>query len=185
MTSRVIHLWIKAPMNESIDAFFSIYEGMVVIRHEDHYFCLQDKDPYHPLDMNLIREKLLEDEMVDFVAFIEPLSQGFDPNPLIHILSKLPGGVYTIETLIPKIVLENHLQARQSLKNYYYSLVGPESIQTIISFIRNDLNATHTARQLYIHRNTLIYRLDQFVHRTTIDIRTFRGAFAIYLLFIA
>ncbi|MCK4551507.1 MAG: helix-turn-helix domain-containing protein [Tenericutes bacterium] len=45
------------------------------------------------------------------------------------------------------------------------------------------MNASKTAKTLYMHRNTLNYRLDNFINKTEIDVRKFKGAIAIYLLF--
>ena len=36
-----------------------------------------------------------------------------------------------------------------------------ETLSTISKFFENSLNVSETARQLYIHRNTLVYRLDK------------------------
>ena len=37
-----------------------------------------------------------------------------------------------------------------------------ETITTVNKFFENSLNVSETSRQLYIHRNTLVYRLDSF-----------------------
>lgn len=43
-------------------------------------------------------------------------------------------------------------------------------------FLQNNLNIAETARQLHMHRNTLIYRLEQIEKRTGLDIRKFEDA---------
>lgn len=47
---------------------------------------------------------------------------------------------------------------------------------TINKFFQNNLNIAETSRQLHMHRNTLIYRLDQVQKRTGLDIRKFEDA---------
>lgn len=47
---------------------------------------------------------------------------------------------------------------------------------TINKFFQNNLNIAETSRQLHMHRNTLIYRLDQVEKRTGLDIRKFEDA---------
>jgi len=43
-------------------------------------------------------------------------------------------------------------------------------------FFENSLNVSETSRQLYIHRNTLVYRLDKLQKNTGLDLRVFDDA---------
>ena len=43
-------------------------------------------------------------------------------------------------------------------------------------FFLNNLNIAETARQLHMHRNTLIYRLEQIEKQTGLDLRLFDDA---------
>ena len=51
-----------------------------------------------------------------------------------------------------------------------------ETITTIDTFFANNLNVSETARQLFVHRNTLVYRLEKLQKTTGLDIRTFDDA---------
>ena len=51
-----------------------------------------------------------------------------------------------------------------------------ETIATINKFFENSLNVSETSRQLYIHRNTLVYRLDKLQKTTGLDLRVFDDA---------
>ena len=51
-----------------------------------------------------------------------------------------------------------------------------ETITTINKFFENSLNVSETSRQLYIHRNTLVYRLDKLQKCTGLDLRVFEDA---------
>ena len=55
-------------------------------------------------------------------------------------------------------------------------LFNDEMIHTIEKFFENSLNLSETARQLYIHRNTLIYRLDKVQRIIGLDLRAFDDA---------
>jgi carbohydrate diacid regulator len=46
-----------------------------------------------------------------------------------------------------------------------------ETLITIQKFFENDLNISETSRQLYVHRNTLVYRLDKIYKLTGLDLR--------------
>lgn len=51
-----------------------------------------------------------------------------------------------------------------------------ETLTTINKFFENSLNVSETSRQLYIHRNTLVYRLDKIQKMTGLDLRIFDDA---------
>lgn len=51
-----------------------------------------------------------------------------------------------------------------------------ETLSTINKFFENSLNVSETSRQLYIHRNTLVYRLDKLQKTTGLDLRVFDDA---------
>ncbi len=51
-----------------------------------------------------------------------------------------------------------------------------ETLTTINKFFENSLNVSETSRQLYIHRNTLVYRLDKLQKSTNLDLRVFDDA---------
>lgn len=51
-----------------------------------------------------------------------------------------------------------------------------EAMAIINRFFENNLNVSETARQLYLHRNTLVYRLEKIQKSTGLDIRIFEDA---------
>ena len=56
------------------------------------------------------------------------------------------------------------------------SLLDSETILTINKFFENDLNVSETSRQLFVHRNTLVYRLEKIYKLTGLDLRKFDEA---------
>ncbi|MCO4852576.1 PucR family transcriptional regulator [Bacillus vallismortis] len=58
----------------------------------------------------------------------------------------------------------------------------PELRKTIKLFIENNSNVTLTAKQLHLHRNSLQYRIDRFIERSGIDIKTYKGALVAYFI---
>lgn len=51
-----------------------------------------------------------------------------------------------------------------------------ETLTTINKFFENNLNVSETSRQLFVHRNTLVYRIEKLERSTGLDIRTFDDA---------
>lgn len=56
-----------------------------------------------------------------------------------------------------------------------------EMLTTLDTFFQLDCNVSETAKRLYIHRNTLMYRIDKFKQETGLDVRTFQDAILVKL----
>ena len=59
-----------------------------------------------------------------------------------------------------------------------------ETLTTINTFLENNLNVSETSRQLYVHRNTLLYRLEKLEKYTGLDIRIFDDALTLKIALI-
>lgn len=58
-----------------------------------------------------------------------------------------------------------------------------ELIQTLEEVLKCDLSLTKAAKKLYIHRNTLMYRIEKIKKETGFDIRNFKEATFLYILY--
>jgi carbohydrate diacid regulator len=64
----------------------------------------------------------------------------------------------------------------EMLQGFSIDDIDEEMFTTVTKFFENDLNVSETARELYIHRNTLVYRLDKLQKLTRLDLRKFSDA---------
>lgn len=83
-----------------------------------------------------------------------------------------PNGLGTGELIynIPKPVCEKFL------KRHFGGMIDDESIQLAATFLHHNLSIAETSRYMHMHRNTLVYRLEQIEKKYGIDIKTFEGA---------
>ncbi len=65
--------------------------------------------------------------------------------------------------------------------NHSEKKLKPVFWETLLSFFEHNLNMTDTAKELYIHRNTLLYRLAKIKHFTGLDPRKFNHALQLYI----
>ncbi len=65
---------------------------------------------------------------------------------------------------------------KEVLKDKRVDSFDEETLMTVNKFFENSLNVSETSRQLYIHRNTLVYRLDKLLKTTGLDLRQFDDA---------
>lgn len=60
--------------------------------------------------------------------------------------------------------------------NNAYETLDEDTLATINSFFANNLNGSETSRELFVHRNTLVYRLDKVQKNTGLNLRSFEDA---------
>ena len=65
---------------------------------------------------------------------------------------------------------------REVFGDYSPDSIDEETLATIDKFFENNLNLSETSRQLYVHRNTLVYRFEKIQKRFGLDLRTFEDA---------
>ncbi|MHA6482091.1 PucR family transcriptional regulator [Paenibacillus sp. strain BS8-2] len=80
---------------------------------------------------------------------------------------------------IPESYRSKYLE--QSLKRADL-FVETEMLATLETFFNLDCNVSETAKKLYIHRNTLLYRLDKLKQETGLDVRQFRDAVLVKII---
>ena len=103
----------------------------------------------------------------------------FSPEQSIHVFRNL-----LLERFLMNVPREESMHYHQLLFNRKTAkLFNEEMLQTIEMFFRKDLNLSDTARQLYIHRNTLVYRLDKVQRLTGLDLRKFDNAVTFKILY--
>lgn len=75
-------------------------------------------------------------------------------------------------------------QLSDEMKRFFLGKFYQDNLmkETLKAYLDANLNMVNAARKLYIHRNTLIQRLDKFYHGTGFDIRIFSDALIIYHL---
>ena len=104
------------------------------------------------------------------------------------IRHRIPGFVYayeqlTLERLTDLIPKERAQAFREGLiPTQAGKVLNGETLETIRAFFQNDLNVSTTARQLFIHRNTLLYRIEKIRKATGLDLRKFDDAVIFRLL---
>lgn len=89
--------------------------------------------------------------------------------------------------LFEKIVFNISSEVKLELLTKFkekFNLFDSELINTIEEFINCGLNISDAARRLYVHRNTLIYRLDKITKETGFDIRNFKEATVFIIAFL-
>ena len=146
------------------------------------------KELYHDSDIEVI---LINDKLL-LIAEVKEIYEhiiGIKDALLNNFTSRY----YVSESVIneKKLILEGIIDSVSEEKkekiyhifNEGFSKLDNEMIRTIEVFFRCGLNLSDAAKELYIHRNTLIYRLDKIEKYTAYDIRNFNSAVLFKVVF--
>lgn len=92
--------------------------------------------------------------------------------------------VFEQELLIPYLLSSevSELTSKMLLKTIELLREDRELLKTVKVFFECNLNTTLAAKKMFMHRNSLQYRIDKFIERTNLDIKQFPQAAAIYML---
>ena len=102
----------------------------------------------------------------------------YHPKQQIFVYRKM-----LIERFLAKVPEDTSQEFHQMMFNRKTArLFNDEMIHTIEKFFENSLNLSETSRQLYIHRNTLVYRLDKVQRIIGLDLRAFDDAVTFKLM---
>lgn len=100
------------------------------------------------------------------------VSEVFDTDERIITYKNLGIGrlIYQLPTTLCSMFL-NEVFEGGSIEN-----LDEETLSTIKAFFENNLNVSETSRKLFVHRNTLVYRLEKIKKLTGLDLREFDHA---------
>jgi hypothetical protein len=92
--------------------------------------------------------------------------------------------VTTVEMVIPHLCLAQSGDALSKLFEEEKTMFEADEDlrKTLQLFIQNNSNMSQTAKQLHLHRNSLQYRIEKFISRTGIDVRSYEGALVVYMI---
>ncbi|GEM_PF-870701 len=187
MLKRHIYLYQEDISDELPLVFEAINDNIRVDSVTADVMTIVDTDYYNeePFDIEELHMLLLEDFNRDITIVVEPYLDCPFPlgDSLRAFVPAMPPGVHYFEDVIAHAVLKHNETLKQEIKTFIASRVKPDVIHTAREFIANNMNSSISAKKLFMHRNTLNYRIDNFIEQTTINIKTFRGANAIYMLY--
>jgi DNA-binding PucR family transcriptional regulator len=127
----------------------------------------------------------------NIIYSVKDIKKSYDEAKECLVLSKNFGIkdeiFYYDKMLFEKIVYNISTKVKNELLSKFkdkFNLFDSELINTIEEFVNCDLNISDAARKLYVHRNTLIYRLDKITKETGFDIRNFKEATVFIIAFL-
>ena len=103
------------------------------------------------------------------------LVTGAEFDPASDIYSYKEYALIKVFSELPRSTVEKYVKTALD-KNYREVLADEELMMAADAFLKHSLNISEASRSMYVHRNTLIYRLDKIERITGLDIRNFNDA---------
>jgi hypothetical protein len=169
----------------------NLYENINIFEY-NQYLILNSNEI---LDIDLSTPEIIESETYSktYIACLGKINNidifNFRLSILDEVLSLL-----NIGTNLNKFMTLHDLTMYKAIsligkEKCFSSLIDFEIIKNIdknllhtgLSFIENDLNISKTSSSLFLHRNTLIYRLEKIKEILGLDLKTFKDSFVFYL----
>lgn len=166
---------------EKEQAISFIYDEYVILI--GHF---EDKDEHAKSIQDLIESNMFSSSHISYIDFDGDACDIIKSYKAAKLLMKigikyeLRETIYNQDSILfEKMVYNVSRDVKEEVFNKFkdkLSKLDLEMINTIEEFFNNDLNVSEAAKKLYIHRNTLIYRLDKIQKDTGYDLRNFKQA---------
>ena len=176
-----LYIYLKN-YNQELDTYIKSLPNQDSFFYENRLYIIEINTIYHDdyLDMLKAIEYDFYEDMRVFVDYIN-LPVGFKDS-IQFFLSESSKGVYFLGDLIGLFIIKGNQPYKDLYKNYIESLLNKPTIDSGLVFVETS-NVIVASKKLYIHRNTLNYRIDLIKNKTSLDLKKFKDAFAFYGLF--
>ena len=159
-------------------AVLELIQNMFPDRQHDFVLSVSESD------IVVIKEMAPDETSEDVCALAETIERAVqtelhvqtvigieNEKPVIHYDNL---GIGRIIYQLPTTLCEMFLS--EAFKKNPIEALDEDTLDTINRFFENNLNVSETARKLYVHRNTLVYRLEKVKKITGLDLREFEDA---------
>lgn len=203
ITYRFVYFSIKknqidpSSFKDAIQELFLTYMPIIWISNSKGIIIEEKDTSVESISYEHIIDILMSDLYVNINFFVGPFQYGLDNVKRYYQMiikaaevafTYSKNSVVTYSQVIPFLFVDQMRrdQREDISKTILQEFISDEeTLKTIHVFIECNLNVSETAKELYMHRNSLQYRLDRFYEKTGLDIRQFQDALTVYLALIA
>ncbi len=155
-----------------------VTDHMIVLRYQE-----ETDVSFSDIILNIMSDTLSDLRIYESHVFEQVYELEKHQQWILKVMASIPFNKYVY--LNDKIILSHRLPnidietKSMILRKYTYDSLMLDTIKT---YLESNQNMISASKHLYVHRNTLIQRLDKFHQMTGFDVRVFQDAFLIYQL---
>jgi hypothetical protein len=180
----------KSQINQSMDMIVDVLKEVIDIKDinvKDSQLLIIYQGPsdvsFEDIGINISSDLLMDfrlyesytfenkEKMDKHIMFIEKLLKTIPFNQFMYLKD--------IDILKLSLTHVEHMDYHHIFRSYTHD---EQMLNNIKVYLESNQNMSETAKNLYIHRNTLIQRIDKFITVTGIDIKMFVPGYVIYYL---
>lgn len=166
-------------INDIIDVFKTLVGQNIEIEYSSNVIVR-----YNYENQNDVKELLISfcnENMVDLICYVSSLQEAVinaEINIGLNLIDKLPSGVYDLKNALLNVKSCGNCKM---ILNAILSSSGVDE-EFIKQFLSYDLNISRASKNMYIHRNTLNYKIDKLYELSGFDLRVFLDSYILYNL---
>ena len=173
------------------NVFHNLYENVSILEYKN-FFIVNSSTK---LDIDCTTPEIIESETYSstYIVYLGDLEDSTSLDFKLEILNQtLP--IITRSNVANRFIEINDLAIYKTISlvssdKHFSNLTNLSEIKNMdenllhtgINFIENDLNISKTSSSLFLHRNTLIYRLEKIKEILGLDLKSFKDALVFYL----
>lgn len=161
------------------DVFKSLVGNRVELTENDNYLLLEyEFDNIE--DINNLFISLGNELMVDIVGYTSSYENKLlaEKEIALELFSSLNPGMYDLKSALLSV---NNITNKKKILDLILDSSGVDK-EFIKGFAENDLNVSKASKNMYVHRNTLNYKIDKLKEASGFDLKSFIDAYILYNL---
>lgn len=189
---RLISLSLQEAEEEALESFVNIVRDFMphaeVILMSTRHIELIEQTPFVDLqEFEDVLRAIASDCFIEAHAIYSERPQGslahvYRQHQLLMPYARMSTKTYPASQLLYHYLLQQDSKERMHLTAPLMQMLDLSTIELLEALFRHSLNVSHTAKALFMHRNTLNYRLDRLFETTGYDARTFYDASLLQLI---
>lgn len=189
------HCYLFNQQNLDFDSLkkilYNLYEDVQIYKYNNYLLLVSN----NILDIDNSTPTIIEAETYSktYIIYLEKITTIYNLDFKINIVNELINIIINNnnasqfitlnDLIIYKVasITSDNQQLSSLIKLDIIKNIDENLLTTGINFIENGLNISKTSSALFLHRNTLIYRLEKIKEYLNLDLKNFKDAFIFYL----